>query len=200
MAARSIPTSALHIELQIKYCLGEGYMGTVYSTEIVAITAVELTANTKIPNLVAKLPDLCIKVASPTYCRALARDAWFYEQLDVAGLQGITIPHSYGLFSTSLREQDLQMRDWEDKLPEWFTKYDPNEDILWDDHCDVDFVDDAQGNHHSSPWHVWRASEDDLQLSVLLLEQCGNQLEEEEYEVNASVNYITRLGILMALN
>ncbi|KAG8806094.1 hypothetical protein FRC17_005181 [Serendipita sp. 399] len=186
MAARPIPPpSALHLELRIKERLGEGHMGTVYSTEVVSITAADLSTNIDIPTLTSELPELCIKIASPIYCRALARDAWYYEQLDAAGLQGVTIPRSYGLFSATLNDQNLRMKEWEDKMPEWFKKYDPERDMLYDDQYGDDFVDDAKANHHSPPWHVWRAEKDDPWLIVLLLEKGGDSLKEEEYEANA---------------
>ncbi|KAH6901891.1 hypothetical protein BKA70DRAFT_1435494 [Coprinopsis sp. MPI-PUGE-AT-0042] len=79
--------------------LGEGRSSFVYALEIIDIHPSSPTSIQRPPLSLESLPRLCIKAAQPAYSRSLAREAWFYERLDKAGLTSVVVPRCYGLFS-----------------------------------------------------------------------------------------------------
>ncbi|KAF9561172.1 hypothetical protein CPC08DRAFT_707605 [Agrocybe pediades] len=64
--------------------LGYGRSGLVFPLEVLSIFP---SSDPRAADLLAQLPPLCIKVATPGYARSLAREAWFYEHLAVGLLE-----------------------------------------------------------------------------------------------------------------
>jgi hypothetical protein len=87
-----------HLELRLFERLGEGRISTVYSATVLSARqggGIDITSS---------LPQkLCLKFAKKEFCRSLARDAWFYEQLH--HLQGVAIARSYGFYGSTVKEQ-----------------------------------------------------------------------------------------------
>ncbi|PPQ70252.1 hypothetical protein CVT24_013076 [Panaeolus cyanescens] len=118
-----ISTCNLHIEARIEQqedhpntdffeggpppgSLGHGLAGVVYPVKIEAIRCLD-TEHCHSPDhmasheaLISSLPNLCVKIARPKFSRYLAREAWFYERLDMAGLTNAITPKCYGVFQT----------------------------------------------------------------------------------------------------
>ncbi|KAF8482323.1 hypothetical protein JB92DRAFT_3035586, partial [Gautieria morchelliformis] len=76
--------------------LGYGRVGSVYPLRI---------DNTN----QCALPSLVIKVAARHHSDDLAREAWFYEEME--DIQGVAIARCYGFF-TAEREQNSEVLDW----------------------------------------------------------------------------------------
>ncbi|KAF8496298.1 hypothetical protein JB92DRAFT_3126183 [Gautieria morchelliformis] len=55
------------------------------------------------------LPSLVIKVAARRRSDDLAREAWFYEEME--DIQGVAIAHCYGFFTAEI-EQNSEVLDW----------------------------------------------------------------------------------------
>lgn len=73
--------------------IGEGRIGLIYSAQINAGT--DTSGQDILTGWLAELPPtLCVKV-KPQYCRTLAREAWFYEQLHE--VQGIATARCYAI-------------------------------------------------------------------------------------------------------
>ncbi|KAF4616299.1 hypothetical protein D9613_008354 [Agrocybe pediades] len=79
--------------------LGYGRAGLVFPLDVLSISPSD---DPHAADLMAQLPPLCIKVATPGYARSLAREAWFYEYLDAMGLTGVLAPRCYGVFHAAL--------------------------------------------------------------------------------------------------
>jgi hypothetical protein len=65
------------------------------------------------------LPPLVIKVAARRRSPNLAREAWFYEEME--HIQGVAIPRCYGLFTAEI-DPNSEVLDW----AETDAEYDPN--------------------------------------------------------------------------
>jgi hypothetical protein len=55
------------------------------------------------------LPPLVIKVAARRRSEDLAREAWFYEEME--GLQGVAIARCYGFFTMEI-DPNSEVLDW----------------------------------------------------------------------------------------
>jgi len=81
--------------LELLDLVSEGASSVVYSARVLPGPSHEL-------NL---LTEICVKIARPTRCRSLARDAWFYEQLDrEEGYSGVVVPRCFGFFSLPVKD------------------------------------------------------------------------------------------------
>ena len=85
--------SGAHLELTLGDKLGEGTSATAYAVTVRSPTTFDL------PN------RLCLKVAKPSHCQVLAREAWFYEQHYRSGTcEAIVTPRYFGFFVISYNE------------------------------------------------------------------------------------------------
>ncbi|KAF8520642.1 hypothetical protein BU17DRAFT_46477 [Hysterangium stoloniferum] len=148
--------------------LGQGRIGTVYSVDI------------KSPRDGPHIPPLVIKVSNRYRSPKLAREAWFYEEME--HLQGVCIARCYGFFqedtpdSASNKVIDT-FEDWEDRMKEELSCYTP------DPAAHLTFV----RKHHL--------------ISVLVLERLGEHipigipLEGIRYDIHDLYDDLGRLGI-----
>ncbi|KAF8524650.1 hypothetical protein BU17DRAFT_84713 [Hysterangium stoloniferum] len=81
----------------VKDQLGQGRIGTVYSVDIVS------------PEERPYIPPLVIKVSDRYRSAKLAREAWFYEEME--HLQGVSIGRCYGFFQVELTEE-CEVPNW----------------------------------------------------------------------------------------
>ncbi|KAF8522515.1 hypothetical protein JB92DRAFT_2706296, partial [Gautieria morchelliformis] len=86
----------LHVSLEPER-LGYGRVGSVYPLTIDDTNQYGL-------------PSLVIKVAARRRSDDLAREAWFYEEME--NIQGVAIARCYGFFTAEI-EQNSQVLDWE---------------------------------------------------------------------------------------
>ncbi|KAF8496906.1 hypothetical protein BU17DRAFT_65309 [Hysterangium stoloniferum] len=77
--------------------LGRGRIGTVYSVDV------------KSPRDGPHIPPLVIKVSNRYRSPKLAREAWFYEEME--HLQGVCIARCYGFFQVELTEE-YEVPNW----------------------------------------------------------------------------------------
>lgn len=195
--------------------LGQGRAGLVFPLDVLAIrhlgTAIpddyvcqtDLAANT----FLRDLPPLCVKVATPGYARALAREAWFYEQLDTNGLTGLVSPRCYGVFQAPLmgrRESttdsdtdvilDIPGYDYHThaqkpiyKKSQLFTarmieeRYDIKTNTL---SFDPRFLNDSKESYTLSPWKDCRETPEATNLTVLIMDQLGERLTVEAFDAS----------------
>ncbi|KAF8461156.1 hypothetical protein JB92DRAFT_3072774 [Gautieria morchelliformis] len=85
----------LHVSLEPER-LGYGRVGSVYSLRIDDTNQYAL-------------PSLVIKVAARRRSDDLAREAWFYEEME--DIQGVAIARCYGFFTAEI-EQNSEVLDW----------------------------------------------------------------------------------------
>ncbi|KAF8530529.1 hypothetical protein BU17DRAFT_79341 [Hysterangium stoloniferum] len=81
----------------VKEQLGQGRVGTVYSVDIIS------------PEERPHIPPLVIKVSDRYRSAKLAREAWFYEEME--HLQGVSIGRCYGFFQVELTEE-CEVPNW----------------------------------------------------------------------------------------
>ena len=182
MSAHSLTECHLHLELRIGQPIGSGRVGSVYGVEIV--TAISDDAGFDTNTFISQLPRLCLKVSTPTHCRALAREAWIYEQLDAAKLTGTVTARCYGLFNAKLQDHDAVVPSWSKEFENWFEECEDGQDKLRDDFSPGFSTDDSQSSRSASSWNTWRANKDYPEVTVMLLERLGSTLDENEYESN----------------
>ncbi|EAU83810.1 protein kinase subdomain-containing protein PKL/ccin3 [Coprinopsis cinerea okayama7 len=88
--------------------ISEGRIGVTYAPQVVSATRRGSDVKSTLP------PTLCLKFAKLEFSRSLAREAWFYEQLE--SLQGISVPLSFGFFASTAKEQphfpDIEFKPW----------------------------------------------------------------------------------------
>ncbi|KAI0070830.1 hypothetical protein K474DRAFT_1712988 [Panus rudis PR-1116 ss-1] len=96
MRPQTSPAQGKHIELRLSEYLGRGRTGHVYEAQVIGVSS-GIDIPTSPPDF--PLPPLCIKLAEPNRLRSVAREAWFYEKLDTAGLQGTVVPRAFGFFT-----------------------------------------------------------------------------------------------------
>ena len=71
-APNPIPIGGSNLHLELLDLISMGASSVVYSARVLQDG---LTRAHNVPD------EVCIKIAKPSRCRSLARDAWFYEQL-----------------------------------------------------------------------------------------------------------------------
>ncbi|KAF8497718.1 hypothetical protein BU17DRAFT_103171 [Hysterangium stoloniferum] len=85
------------LRVTVKDQLGQGRIGTVYSVHIAS------------PDDRTHIPPLVIKVSDRYRSAKLAREAWFYEEME--HLQGVSIARCYGFFQVELTEE-YEVPNW----------------------------------------------------------------------------------------
>ncbi|KAG2008037.1 protein kinase subdomain-containing protein PKL/ccin3 [Coprinopsis cinerea AmutBmut pab1-1] len=167
------------LELRLVRRISEGRIGVTYVAEVVSATRKCTDVRSTLP------PTLCLKFAKPEFSRSLAREAWFYEQLD--SLQGISVPISFGFFASTAAEQrhfpDVEFEPWRnrkvlfkdtDKIPHDIDRY-ASPDWLPDDvpeYYKRERFEDPPSKCNS-PWYKWSRLDDNPTISVLVLELLG---------------------------
>ncbi|KAK7680304.1 hypothetical protein QCA50_016544 [Cerrena zonata] len=185
MQPHPVPTDGLHLELQLGDLLGYGSSGHVYAVRVIRMSNNEGEDST---NSDIQLPEMCIKLAEPNRVRGLAREAWFYEQLRLEGLEGVVSPRFYSFFTSSCdhdRVVPWRKRDWifRTQEPDLFEsedglmlqEYIMNEPKDWSRRR----FDDELGSHQNSKWLEFRQSCSTPLVSILLLERLGETLKED---------------------
>ncbi|KAF8530521.1 hypothetical protein BU17DRAFT_36102 [Hysterangium stoloniferum] len=85
------------LRVNVKDQLGQGRVGTVYSVDILS------------PEERPHIPPLVIKVSDRYRSAKLAREAWFYEEME--HLQGVSIGRCYSFFQIELTEE-CEVPNW----------------------------------------------------------------------------------------
>jgi hypothetical protein len=194
-AAKDISTADGCLELSLLERIAEGRIGVTYSARVIAATTESGSGVT------STLPEVvCLKFAKKQHCRSLAREAWFYEQL--AEVQGISIAHCYGYFSSTFSKQEQPLDSivpWgeiecpynpDDEPTSWTS---PSVDWLPDDPANRDFHD-KRGFKRDSLWNTWNFAEGDPTITVLVLEKLGERCEEhweEGKEPREGLRYVS---------
>ncbi|KAF9544207.1 hypothetical protein CPC08DRAFT_649697 [Agrocybe pediades] len=180
-----------------KNALGYGRSGLVFPLEVLSISP---SNDPRAADLMAQLPPLCIKVATPGYARSLAREAWFYEHLDAKGLTGVITPRCYGVFhaalGTSRSNTDLKV-----DIPN-YNYYSIAKRPIWEhtlhytaplseEHYDSKnntlalsryFADDRKCSYKSSPWRLFSQSPKVTTLTVLVMDLLGEPMTVKGFE------------------
>ncbi|KAK7686096.1 hypothetical protein QCA50_010908 [Cerrena zonata] len=185
MQPHPVPVDGLHLTLELGDLIGYGASAHVYAVHIISIDSKrDEEGSSFCPSF--QLPELCIKLAEPNRVRGLAREAWFYEQLHVEGLEGVISPRFYGFYTSSC--DHTRVVPWRTK--EWnFRKYphlfEHKDGFIPKDHIGNDpkkgpggrWFDDQFGSHQNSKWIDYRQRCDSPLLSILLLERLGDTLQ-----------------------
>ena len=139
--------------------LGEGATGIVYAVDLRSPTTIDLP------------PRLCIKIAKPPFAGALAREAWFYEQLQKEGLDGVVTPSCFGLNVLDHELGRASFHPWRDmeecRDHSFELRDDPSHSRppgIYYDGPGVDF-------RYKSPWMDWEFDPENPLIAVLLLER-----------------------------
>ncbi|KAH6903227.1 hypothetical protein BKA70DRAFT_1514958 [Coprinopsis sp. MPI-PUGE-AT-0042] len=167
--AKDISSAEGHLELRLLERLAEGRIGTVYSAAVVAATRGGIDITSTLP------PKLCLKFAKKQFCRSLARDAWFYEQLQ--DLQGAAIAHSYGFYTSTLKEQESKHLGAFESiflLGRIIAEWSPSLDWLPDDekHDPPRYID-ISGFKSRSSWNEWNWDRENPVIAVHVMELLG---------------------------
>ncbi|KAJ3525986.1 hypothetical protein NMY22_g10351 [Coprinellus aureogranulatus] len=203
--------------------LGRGRAGRVYPLEIISIRRAlgcDVADSSVVPSA-KDLPPLCIKIGTPTYARRLAREAWFYERFDKAGVTGILSPRCYGVSCAPLTQDDLQPLlvslpcfNYQDQIEAGFgsstvaTVRLPEETEYGEDSEGEDptptvgpfYLDDVKQSHALSPWLHMRERKDKPVLTVLIMEKLGEMLtyddfDQDEEDLNQLLDHLFAMNI-----
>lgn len=106
-----------HVKCNLGNKLGFGSSGLVY--EVLDPTLV----NEGAPSDDVVIPPLVLKIAVKTKKKNIAREAWFYDEMQ--SLQGVVIPRCYGWFEAQL-PKGITFVPWtDDEENRFFPKDDP---------------------------------------------------------------------------
>ena len=181
--ARPPPEPGYHLELEIGDLIGRGSSGHVYSVRVLDISS-DSTDNPQIKGVLDTIPDLCIKLSEPNRVRTIAREAWYYEQLDAEGLQGVAVPRNYGLFTASCSSSRVipwRAKSWKFRRMghDIFKDFDGSglmrlERLFWEPNGkNPACYDDEHGSHQKSKWLKYRQSCTTPLVAVMLMEKLG---------------------------
>ena len=186
--AQPVQQDGSHLDLTLTEPVGEGRRGMTYIALVNSAkdaSGADLLASGLVPS------ELVLKIAKPQFCRSMAREAWFYEQMRT--LQGVAIARCFGFLTATLKgartglstasEDDdsgslaMTAVPWDAAKsiePELRFKKDhwPSDDSLIDDSTSPLYTDE-HGFKKDSPWNNWQHSEDLPLLSILVLEKLG---------------------------
>ncbi|TFY70823.1 hypothetical protein EVG20_g2169 [Dentipellis fragilis] len=107
------------------------------------------------------IPPLMVKIARPNRTASLAREAWFYEEMEC--LQGVAVARCYGWFEAEIPRNSLPHT--------WKTKHVPRVD----EELDVGGLENERSNgapHEMLEDRCWRPNH----LSILLMERLGERI------------------------
>ncbi|EAU81071.1 protein kinase subdomain-containing protein PKL/ccin3 [Coprinopsis cinerea okayama7 len=170
------------LELTLLDRIREGRVGVTYTAKVVAAMRSDVDVRPTLPETV------CLKFAKQEFSRGLAREAWFYEQIEP--LQGVSVPIFYGFFSSPMVEQpgfpNLEFTPWTnrkysyedttDSPPNNINQY-PSQDWLPDDvppyRGRPSHNENPSGYQQNSPWYRWNYTQDNPTVSVIVLELLG---------------------------
>ncbi|CAL1706348.1 unnamed protein product [Somion occarium] len=168
---------SLHLTLGNK--IGRGRVGRVYEA------TVDLTKSSpELSNMV--LPPLVVKISRRHDAKRLAREAYYYEEMEC--LQGCVIPRYYGLYQTVI-QPSMEFLPWaHDKVnrsPGCHGDYsdkddsDPGSESDSESDCDDD-SDKDKDDEDSEDSEVYSSDEEELptptMVSILILERVGGRL------------------------
>lgn len=181
MQSHPLPIHGRNLQLRLGKLIGTGRFSHVYEVQVLGISNGAAGGS----HFDLELPNLCIKLAEPDKPRSLAREAWFYEQLDLMGLQGVVVPHNFGLFTAHCSLEHVI--PW--RTNDWFFRKDEREESIFtceagqqydaqcyepeDDEC---LQDDSHGSNHNSYWKSFHQDPGSPVISLMLLERLGNTL------------------------
>ncbi|RDB28308.1 hypothetical protein Hypma_001302 [Hypsizygus marmoreus] len=184
-----LPAHGLHLELELGEYLGNGRTSLTYVACVRHVSDSHGGVHINAP--LNASAELCLKLAKPTFCRSLAREAWFYEQLpEDEAYQGIIVPKCYGLFSAPKNSlstptgKDISIRPWEEKGAKLPLRYPEGSlqskygDDLPDDWAYRGFMDDGRRAKIDSPWNSWRPNPESPTVSIFLMERLGEHYSE----------------------
>lgn len=120
----------------------------------------------------AHLPPLVAKIGRQDRCQSIAREGWFYEEMEC--LQGVAIPRCYGCFELKL-SKGCRVGPWEDPR---FATFD--DERSWDVLPEFEkFIPEVC---HDAGWFphplLPKLVIERKSLYVLLLERCGDEIED----------------------
>ncbi|KIY44215.1 hypothetical protein FISHEDRAFT_52710 [Fistulina hepatica ATCC 64428] len=190
--AASLPGTERVLELELGKRIGHGRIGFAYIARVVGTRA---RPDGELVDPPPGFPtELCIKFANPLYCRSMAREAWFYEQLsEEKFLQGVIVPRCYGFFTTTLSvDIAKRVKPWR-KIKEWefdntvecyrgVESYEEGDFLPDDGEEDGSVVGDDAHSRDTSMWNPWRPSAETPLLSVLITERHGTSFPEDVWE------------------
>lgn len=136
------PPGDMHLEVSLGEELGYGRIGSVRAINILS------------PNAGNDLPQLVMKVSNRKRSKNLAREAWFYEEMEQ--LQGISVPRCYGFFEARL-EVGHKASTW-----------DPYRDDSYDEEEGEDIEEDIEKKDTEKDSEQF--------LSILILERLGSHM------------------------
>ncbi|KAH6901928.1 hypothetical protein BKA70DRAFT_1435527 [Coprinopsis sp. MPI-PUGE-AT-0042] len=211
LASREIPTTGYQLEARMSTLarnyqgrsvagrLGHGRSAIVFSLDIIDVTgpnaASQTTAvpeqlgpdNESAMSIKTSLPRLSLKVAKPAYARSLAREAWFYERLDLAGMLNVVTPRHYGLFHCANLSQihgnlRLNIPGYDSLVEHHFSDHPEGKTFLPEETGSFTCVDDEFSSHKSSPWYTERETKGKPCATVLLMEELGEVMTDSDFE------------------
>ncbi|RXW20926.1 hypothetical protein EST38_g4929 [Candolleomyces aberdarensis] len=176
-ASKDISEAEGCLELSLQNRISEGRIGVTFSALVVSATKGGKDVRPSLPE------SVCLKFAKQEFCRSLAREAWFYEQL-ADSCQGTSVPRCYGFFSSTMGEQpgypDVTFIPWEKRIyrledtDDVLSWDNPSPDWLPDDQPGAQkYISDLSGYKSGSPWYTWQRSEHNPTLAVLVLDLLG---------------------------
>ncbi|KAH6903226.1 protein kinase subdomain-containing protein PKL/ccin3 [Coprinopsis sp. MPI-PUGE-AT-0042] len=190
------------LELRLLDFIAEGRISTVYAATVVSATHQGIDITSTMPKKV------CIKFAKKHSCRSLARDAWFYEQLQ--DWQGIMTPQSFGFYTSTADEQPDSPKSFTNDFIPWqnhrvHVRYDPyvaswgiSMDWVPDDQpsAKIDYID-AGGIKTSSHWYHWAVNDANPVIAVQVMELLGDPCEKiwKKKEILEVVDDMNHVGV-----
>ncbi|CAL1706325.1 unnamed protein product [Somion occarium] len=170
------PAGNLHLHLSVGAKIGRGRVGRVYKATI------DLTnSSPELSNMV--LPPLVVKISRRHDAKRLAREAYYYEEMEC--LQGCAIPRYYGLYQTVI-QPSMDFLPWvHDKVnrrPGCHGDCSDKDDSDTDSEsseCDDDGDKDTE-DEDSEDSEVYSSDEEEpptpTLVSILILERIGGRL------------------------
>ncbi|KAI0060739.1 hypothetical protein BV25DRAFT_1917561 [Artomyces pyxidatus] len=147
--SRLPPPGTSHLRCHAGEFIGDGQSSIVFAADKVELDGAPPDARS--------VPRLVVKIARSNRLAALARDAWFYDEMEC--LQGSSIARCYGWFEAELTSDQV--------VPAWSDHPAENPD-------DHDHVLDIDETIH--PDQLQRTARRDV-LSILVLERLGDKLQ-----------------------
>lgn len=190
--AAPLPKETGHLSLQLGERMSFGRSAVVYAAKI--IRGDEEAQHGASPTTASPRDDeLCVKIARPNRCRTLAREAWVYERLSDAKVQGVIAPRYYGFFATTVPSGRKRFPLWnsDDFILETVPPFGQNPDVEDPDRDDPTrddpLPDDgplpeetSPGCRELSPWVDWKPDRKAPLLSVLVLARGGPSYTDED--------------------
>lgn len=191
------PATAINLEMTLESPrLNYGRIGQVFAAKVTSISSNSTSSND--PSRY-NFPPMCLKIVCPNRSRSLAREAWFYEQLDAQGRQGVLTPRCFGFFEADVsglglplweaRQEEIEqdrlenLSAWEEH-PFYGDPYVEDDTLPDDSHpvkqmhdsLDACYIDDEHLSYTNSDWKDWKPDSASPRMHVLLMEQLGSHL------------------------